>query len=338
MTKSTYRRIVVAERGGPDVLQVVEEPIPEPAPGEVRVRMQAAGVSAFDVMLRSVAFPGFPKPPFTPGVDVVGVVDALGDGVTAFEVGDVVAGLLDLEGGSYAEYLCIRADLAVPVPSGVDPALAVCVVANYLTAHTMMHQAAKVEAGERILVHGAAGGTGTALLELGALAGLEMYGTASKHNHSVVLSYGATPIDYRYEDFVERIRELTGDGVDVVFDQIGGTRQVWRSYRALRNGGRLIWFGVAGTKRHGRWVIPGSLLMRAAVSLIPDGKKAPLVPEASPDKIDHYQETLAKLLKWLAEGSLTPHIHERVPLPEAAHAHELIERGKYAGKVVLVAD
>jgi NADPH:quinone reductase-like Zn-dependent oxidoreductase len=220
----------------------------------------------------------------------------------------------------------------------VDPGLAVCVVANYLTAHTMMHQGAKVKAGESVLVHGAAGGTGTALLELGALAGLEMYGTASKHNHDAVLSYGATPIDYRSEDFVERIRELTGNGVDVVFDQIGGTRQVWRSYRALRKGGRLIWFGVAGTKHHGRWVIPGSLFMRTLVSLIPDGRKAPLTPAASPDNIERYQETLAKLLNWLADGSLKPHVHERVPLLEAVRAHEVIERGKYAGKVVLVVD
>ena len=338
MADSTYRRIVVARRGGPEVLEVVEEPIPAPGPGQIRVKTLAAGVSAFDVMLRSVSFPGFPKPPFTPGVDIVGVVDAVGEGVTVPEVGTTVAALLDLGGGSYTEYLCIPAERAVPVPPGVDPALAVCVVANYLTAYMMMHQGAKVKEGESILVQGAAGGTGTALLELGSLAGLEMYGTASKHNHDVVLSYGATPIDYRSDDFVQRIRELTGDGVDVVFDQIGGARQVWRSYRALRKGGRLIWFGVAGTKHHGRWVIPASLATRTLVSLIPDGKKAPLTPAASPDNIERYQETLAQLLAWLADGSLKPFVQERIPLLEAARAHEVIEEGKYAGKLVLVSD
>jgi NADPH:quinone reductase-like Zn-dependent oxidoreductase len=338
MSELSNRRIVVSERGGPDVLQVVEEPMPVPGPGEVRLKTLAAGVSAFDVMLRSISFPGFPKPPFTLGVDVVGVVDALGDGVTAPEEGETVAALLDMDGGSYTENLCIPADRGVAVPAGTDPALAVCVVANFLTAYMMMHQVAKVKAGESILVHGAAGGTGTALVELGALAGLEMYGTASQHNHEVVASYGATPIDYRSEDFVKRVLELTGDGVDVVFDQIGGARQVWRSYRALRKGGRLIWFGVTGTRHHGRWVIPSSLLMRTLVSLIPDGKKAPLTPAASPDNIDDYAETLAKLLDWLRDGRLQPHIHERVPLLEAASAHEMIERGKYAGKVVLVVD
>lgn len=338
MPGPTHRRMVVSVRGGPEVLQVIEEPIPVPGPGEIRVKTLAAGVSAYDVMLRSLSFPGFPKPPFTLGVDVVGVVDALGDGVTSPQEGETVAALLDLDSGSYAEYLCIPADRAVSVPSGVDPALAVCVVANYLTAHMMMHQVAGAKAGESILVHGAAGGTGTALLELGAIAGLEMYGTASQHNHDVVRSYGATPIDYRSEDFVDRIRELTGEGVDVVFDQIGGTRQVWRSYQALRKGGRLIWFGVTATKQHGRWVIPGSLLIRTLVSLIPDGKEAPLTPAASPDKIEGYRETLSQLLTWLADGSLEPHIQKRVPLLEAARAHELIESGKYAGKVVLVAD
>ena len=121
MTASTNRRVVVSERGGPDVLQIFEEPMPVPGPGEIRVKTLAAGVSAFDVMLRSLSFPGFPKPPFTPGVDVVGVVDARGHEVTAPDEGDTVAALLDMGGGSYTEYLCSPADRAGPVPAGVDP-------------------------------------------------------------------------------------------------------------------------------------------------------------------------------------------------------------------------
>jgi NADPH:quinone reductase-like Zn-dependent oxidoreductase len=335
MAEPTYRRIIVSRRGGPDVLQAIEEPIPAPAEGEIRLRTLAAGVSAFDVMLRSVSFPGFPKTPFTPGVDVVGVVDDLGEGVEGFDVGQTVAALLE-SGGAYAEYVCIPARLAVPVPAGVDPAAAVCVVANYLTAHVMMHQVAQVKEGQRILVHGAAGGTGSALLELGGLAGLEMYGTASGHNHDVVQSFGAVPIDYRSEDFVARVRELTGAGVDVVFDQIGGTRQIWRSYRALRKGGRLIWFGVTASKNRGGWVIPGSLIARTFVALLPDGKKAPLVPTASPKNIERYPETLRKLLDLVADRTLSPLVNERVPVLRAARAHEILESGKYAGKVVLV--
>jgi NADPH:quinone reductase-like Zn-dependent oxidoreductase len=217
----------------------------------------------------------------------------------------------------------------------VDPAEAVCVVVNYLTAHMAMHRTAKVRSGERVLIHGAAGGVGTALVQLGKLAGLEMCGTASKYNHQLVSALGATPIDYRTEDLVERIRDLTGDGVDVVFDPIGGARHLWRSYRVLRKGGRLVWFGVAATKKEGLRVIPLTVLMQTLLALIPDGKQAPLIPDLGKDNA-WYRETLAGLLASLAAGRIKPVVTERIPLAEAARAHELLERGGYAGKVVLV--
>jgi NADPH2:quinone reductase len=335
MQEGTHRRIVVSRRGGPEVMQVMEEDLPEPKVGEVRVRTAAAGISAVDLMLRSSSFPGFPRLPFTPGVDVVGEVDALGEGVSTVEPGQTVAALLGFNGG-YAEAVCLPAEIAVPVPDGLDPGEAVCVVANYLTASTMLHRAARIERGERILVQGAAGGVGTALLQLGRLSGLEMYGTASKHNHGLVSALGATPIDYRSEDFVERIRSLTGDGVDAVFDPIGGARQLWRSYRALRRGGRLVWFGVAASKQKGVRVIPASLLTRLGLSLLPDGKKALSGPDATKPNA-WYRRTLAALLEGLADREIEPIVADRIPLVEAARAHELLERGGYAGKVVLLA-
>jgi NADPH:quinone reductase-like Zn-dependent oxidoreductase len=330
--------VVVAERGGPDVLRYVEAPLPEPAAGEARVRVEAAGVSAYDIMLRGHRFPGFTKVPYTPGVDVVGVIDELGDGVDDLPVGQRVAASTGLQGGGYAEYICLPADMLVPVPDGVDPAEASCLPANYLTAYLAMHGTAKVESGERILVHGAAGGVGSALLELGNLAGLEMYGTASKHNHELVERQGATPINYRNEDFVERIRSYTGDGVDVVFDPIGGWSQLWRSYRALRRGGRLVWFGVAATSRKGMGVIPASLAMRFLVSLIPNGRHAPMMADAGTmagGENAWYRRTMTELLDYLAARKIRPLVAERVPLAEAARAHELLERGGLAGKVVL---
>jgi NADPH:quinone reductase-like Zn-dependent oxidoreductase len=331
-------RVVVTKHGEPEVLQEMEQDLPEPQPGEVRVRVLAAGVSAYDLMFRrSGSLPGTPRVPFTPGEDIVGVVDKLGEEVSALEPGQMVAGATFSlgVGGGYAEFVCLPVSELVPVPPGVDPAEAVCLVVNYLTAQNVMHQVAKVRSGERILVQGAAGGVGTALLQLGKLAGLEMYGTASKYNHELVSALGATPIDYRTEDFVERIRDLTGDGVDVVFDPIGGARQLWRSYRALRKGGRLVWFGVAAAKREGMLVIPLSLLMRTLLALLPDGKKAPMTPDLSKDNA-WYRETLAELLGLLAAGKIKPVVAERIPLGEAARAHELLERGGYAGKVVLV--
>ncbi len=340
MNKMKYRRIIVSRHGGPEVLQVVEEGLPEPQPGEVRVRVLAAGVSAYDLMFRrSGSFPGTPRVPFTLGEDIVGVVDKLGEGVSNIKPGQMVAGgTFSLGvGGGYTEYICLSVSELVVVPHGVDPAEAVCLVVNYLTAYAALHRTANVQKGERILVHGAAGGVGTALLQLGKLAGLEMYGTASKHNHELVSGLGATPIDYRSEDFVKRIHNITGDGVDAVFDPIGGAMQVWRSYRALRKGGRLAWFGVAATKKAGLRVIPFTILMVFLLKVIPDGKKMPLTPDIGKDNA-WYRETLTELLDLVASGSIKPVIAERIPLVEATRAHELLERGGYAGKVVLITD
>jgi NADPH:quinone reductase-like Zn-dependent oxidoreductase len=334
-------RVVVTRHGGPDVLQVVEEDLPEPQAGEVRVKVLAAGVSGYDRMFRaSGRLPGTPKVPFTLGEDIVGVVDKLGEGVSTpspIVPGQTVAGATFClgTGGGYTEFICLPTSELVPVPSGLDPAQAVCVVVNYLTAHMAMHTTAKVRSGERVLVHGAAGGTGSALLDLGRLAGLEMYGTASKYNHELVSALGATPIDYRTEDFVERIRSLTGGGVDVVFDPVGGARHLWRSNRALRKGGRLVWFGMAATKKGGLKEIPFTLLMVALLKLIPDGKQAPLAPDLSKDNA-WYRATLTELLDLLAAGKIKPVVADRIPLAEAARAHELLERGGYGGKVVLV--
>ncbi len=345
-----HHRVVVSRHGGPDVLQLIEEDLPEPGAGEVRVKVLAAGVSAFDLIYRRWGhLPGSPRLPFTLGEDVVGVVDKLGMGVSSLKPGQTVAGATGFlgVGGGYAEYVCLLASELVPVPSGVDPAEAVCLVVNYLTAEQHLHQIGKVRSGERVLVHGAAGGVGTALLELGKLAGLEMYGTASKHNHQLVSTLGATPIDYRTEDFVERIRSLTGDGVDVVVDQVGGARHLRRSYRALSRGGRLVWLGSAATNKQGLrvgtlsilvWGTRG-LLMMFLLRLIPDGKQVPSCPtlgKFAKAHHDWYRETLTELLDSLAAGRIKPVVAERIPLAEAARAHELLERSGHAGKVVLV--
>jgi NADPH2:quinone reductase len=334
------RRIIVTEHGGPEGLQVIQENLPEPQAGEVRIKVLAAGVSAYDAMLRrSGALPGSPKVPYTPGEDVVGLVDKLGEGVSAVDPGQTVAAFTGGDSGGYVEYLCRPAAELVPVPPGVDPAEAVCLVVNYLTSYVAMHETAEVQSGQRILVQGAAGGVGSALLDLGRLAGLEMYGTASAYNHDLVAQFGATPIDYRKEDFVKRIRELTGDGVDAVFDPVGGAGQIRRSYRALRKGGRLVWFGMAATRDKGLMVIPFTLAVQVLLSVFPDGRQAPLMPDLGTFTDAHegwYQETLAKLLDWLAEGKLKPVVAERIPLVEAVRAHELLDRGGYGGKMVLV--
>ena len=337
----TNHRVVVAEHGGPEVLTVVEGDVPEPAAGEVRVEVLAAGVSAFDLIYRRWAhLPGSPELPFTLGEDVVGVVDGRGPGASRFDEGQVVAGGTWSfgVGGGYTEYVCLpEADL-VAVPPGVDPAEAVCLVVNYLTAHQHLHHIGGARAGERMLVHGAAGGVGTALLQLGELAGLEMFGTASRDQHDLVASLGATPIDYRTEDFVSRIRALTGDGVDIVVDPVGGARHLWRSYRTLRPGGRLVWLGSAAVDQQGLRVGPLSMATAFLLRLVPDRRRVPACPTmdkhatANPE---WYHATLTELLQALADRRLRPVIAERIPLDEAARAHEILERGGHRGKVVL---
>lgn len=220
----------------------------EPGQGEVRVRTIAAGVSYADMLMREGVHPERTSRPFTPGWDVVGVVDKLGVGVSEVAVGQTVAALPIH--GDYAEHICLPVGELVSVPDNLDPAEAVCLVLNYVTAYQMMHRVAHASPGQIALVHGAAGGIGTALLQLGRLVDLEMYGTASPTGHEIVSSLGATPIDYQKTDFVQEVRRLTGEGVDIVFDGIGET-YVWRSFQALRPGGRVIAYGLTSSLENG---------------------------------------------------------------------------------------
>jgi NADPH2:quinone reductase len=341
-------RVVVTHYGGPDSPQVVEEECPEPKNGEVRVKVLAAGVSLPDVLARQGIHPETPRVPFTPGWDLVGVVDRVGEGVSGIEPDRVVAAMPIH--GAYAEFVSLPREELVPVPDGLDPAEAVCVVLNYVTAYQMMHRSAEVESGQRALIHGAAGGVGTALLELGRLAELEMYGTCSSRNAAAVSSFGATPIDYRDQDFVGEVRRLTGDGVDVVFDPIGGAH-LWRSRKALRRGGRVIGYGLMtslrgeglassrpGRRRRfggtamfglyiaGGWVLPGR--KRVIPYSIQTLKRW---------KPEWFRRDLTALLDLLKQKKIAPVIAQRLPVAEARQAHELLAAGGVTGKIVLVA-
>src|SRR5215211_3138423 len=193
---------------------------------------------------------GGPKPQFTPGYVLVGVVGELGPGCERRKEGDRV-GVLTVYGAD-AERVCVPEKFAVEVPEDLDPAEVVSLIFPYMTAYQMLHRTATVHSGETVLVHGAAGRVGTAALELGAVAGLRMYGTCSARDFAAVERLGAMAIDYRNEDFLARVRELTGgEGVDVVLDGFGGALSI-RSFRALRPGGRLVVFGHSGTVAHGR--------------------------------------------------------------------------------------
>jgi NADPH:quinone reductase-like Zn-dependent oxidoreductase len=335
------KRVVVNRFGGPEVVTVVEDEVPVPGPGEVRVKVLAAGVSFTDTQLRAGTYLGGPKPPFTPGYELVGVVEALGPGCKRLQVGDRVGSLTIW--GADAERVCVPEAYAVEVPQDLDPAEVVSLVFPYMTAYQLLHRAAKAKRGESVLVHGAAGRVGTALLELGALAGLRMYGTASARDRAAVERLGAVAIDYKTEDFLARLRELTGDGVDIVLDPIGGAVSL-RSFRALRRGGRLVVYGRHATIAHGQKNWPavfewyaGTIAVAAWGFLSP--RRRVLSYRIQKLRIHHqewFREDLLTLLDLLRQGKIHPVVAERLPLTEARHAHEMLESTAAAGKLVLV--
>ena len=165
------QHVVVNRFGGPEVLEIVEDEIPQPGPGTVRVRIIAAGLSGADLLMREGVHPRTPRTPFTPGWDLVGFVDEVGPGVTGLEHGAMVVAMPIW--GSHAKYICLKRDELMLVPPGLDPLEALCLVFNYVTAYQMMHRCARVRSGQRVLIHGGSGGIGTALLQLGKVAGLE---------------------------------------------------------------------------------------------------------------------------------------------------------------------
>jgi len=341
-----HARVIVTHYGGPDALRVVEEERPEPKDGEVRVRVLAAGVSLPDVMAREGIHPETPPVPFTPGWDLVGVVDRLGDAVSGIEPGEIVAALPIH--GAYAQFVCLPKGELVPVPPGLDPAEAVSLVLNYITAYQMLHRSAEAGPGRRALIHGAAGGVGTALLQLGRLAGLKMYGTCSSRSAPAVADLGGIPIDYRHQDFVEEIRRLTTDGVDIVFDPIGGTH-LWHSRKALRPGGRVVGYGLRSSLRGEglasgrpgrRQRFRGTALFGLYIAggwLLPGRKR--VVPYSIQTlkrlKPEWFRQDLIALFDLLQQKKIKPLIAQRFPLAEARRAHELLGKGGVIGKIVL---
>jgi NADPH:quinone reductase-like Zn-dependent oxidoreductase len=257
MNEPHNRVVQVMRFGGPDGLEVVEAPLPMAGRGELRVRVLASALEYTDVVIRRHLYPQTMRrrPPFVLGYGVVGGIDQLGDGVSGFQLGDRVADLTVL--GSNADYRTLRAADVSRVPADIDAAEAAALILSWTTAYQLLHRAAHAKQGQRVLVHGAAGAVGQALLVLGGMAGLDLWGTARGEHVTLIRELGAAPIDYEHEDFT---RVLPG-GFDVIFDGIGedGYR---RSFAALKRGGLLCAYGyTAGVQPQRRLF---TILMRAA--------------------------------------------------------------------------
>jgi len=335
-------RVVQVRRfGGPDELEVVDAPLPTAGRGEVRVRVLASSVEYTEVLIRRHLYPQtmLRRPPFVLGYDVVGEIDQLGDGVSGFQIGDRVADLTVL--GSNAAYRTLRADQLARVPANVDAAEAAALILSWTTAYQLLHRTARVQRGQRVLVQGAAGALGQALLVLGRLAGLELWGTARGAHAALIRDLGATPIDYQREDFT---RVLPG-GFDVVFDGIGedGYR---RSFAALKRGGLLCAYGyTAGMPAQRRlltvlMLIARVYLWRLLLSWLPGGKRM-CVYSINLMQARHpawFREDLERLFGLLATRAIRPSVAERISFDEVAEAHRRLEAGGLVGRLVLCPD
>ncbi|PLW83631.1 zinc-binding dehydrogenase [Kineobactrum sediminis] len=340
MKATNWQRIELTAFGGPENLKVVtEQQLPEPGPGQVRVKVLTAGTGFTDTVIRQGQYPGVKqKPPFTLGYDWFGMVDGVGSGVSTLQPGDYVADM-PVTGG-YSQYLLADAERIIPCPAGLEPAQAVCMILSYTTAYQMLTRECALTPGDRILVHAAGGAVGTAFLELARELELTVYGTASAAKHELVRSLGATPIDYRTTDFVAEISRLTdGQGVQAVFDTIGGHN--WpRSYRCVARRGKLVGFGALQVTT-GEESIPSLLWGFAKLlgfwRLRPDGRATGFynIQSRREKHPEEFREDVMTLLQWLREGRLHPAVAEVRPLAEAADVHRLIDAGAVAGKIVL---
>ena len=331
-------RVVQLRRfGDPEGLEVVDAPVPTAGPGEVRVRVLASGLEYTDTLIRRHLYPQTVsrRPPFVMGYDVVGEVDQLGDGVSGFQLGDRVADMTVL--GSNAAYRTLQTSHLTPVPAGVDAAEAATLILSWMTAYQLLHRAAQVQRGQRVLVHGAAGAVGQALLVLGSMAGLQLWGGAHGAHAKLIREFGATPIDYQGEDFT---RVLPG-GFDIVFDGIGedGYR---RSFAALKPGGLLCAYGYsAGVQGQRRMLI--MLMWIARLYLwrwLPGGRRACFysINAMRLQRPAWFKEDLNHLFGLLANGAIQPRVAERISLDDVAEAHRRLEAGGLEGKLVLCPD
>jgi NADPH:quinone reductase-like Zn-dependent oxidoreductase len=336
------RAVWITSASGPDGLRVRETPDPVPGPGQVRVRVRAAGLNFAEVMAAQGLYPDAPKRPCVVGYEVAGVVDAAGDGVDGHGPGARVVALTHF--GGHSDVVCVPVQQVLEIPEGKDFAAAAALPVNYVTAYHMLFRVACVRPGERLLVHMAAGGVGTAVLQLcRTVPGLEVFGTASAAKHERLRAQGcAHPIDYRTTDYAAEVRRLTGgEGVDVVLDPLGGAD--WRKgLKLLRPCGRLVAYGFAnltsGQRRH-----PLHVLSRAAgIPLLTPLQLMNANRTVSGVNIGHLwgqvgvlRQELKELMALWAAGTIEPVIDSSYPFAEAAAAHRRMLERRNTGKIVL---
>lgn len=338
------QQIWITQAGPPDVLEARDGPTPEPGPGEVRIAVKAAGVNFADLMGRLGLYPDAPKPPYVPGYEVAGQVDAVGRDVDEFAPGDDVLALTQF--GGYSEMLCVPAAQLIPRPESLPVEQAAGLMVAGFTAYTALYSMARVREGDHVLIHGAAGGVGLMAVDIARRFGATVYGTASAHKHDFLRMRGvAHTIDYHSEDVPRAIMRLTdGRGVDVVLDSIGG-RSWLHSFHMLAPMGRMVIHGVSALTPGRARSIPA--LLRFALGTPWLAFHPVALANANRgvyginlgrlwDERALFQAAARDLLAWVEDGSLRVHVDRVFALADAAEAHRYIHAHGNIGKVILV--
>ncbi|MGY6552445.1 MAG: medium chain dehydrogenase/reductase family protein [Erythrobacter sp.] len=329
-----YTRVTLKAFGGSDQLELETlDTLPEPGPGEVRVRVLVTSAAFTDVMIRKGMYPDVKdKPPFTPGYDMVGIVDALGQDAARFAIGDRVADLTTI--GAYSEYLCLPQGRLTPVPEGVSDVAALGMILSAVTPFQMLHRLARLQEGQSLLIHGAGGAVGTAMLQLARDAGIAAFGTDVAAKHDLIRSLGAAPIADEADDAA--LIAATGGGVDAVFDPLGG-ESLSRSLGVLKPGGMLVAFGFQNEVLGRGGAIPWDFVRLKLWDWLPNGHSTAFYSIGAMRRAhpEWFQQDLASLFAMLAAGRITPVVADVMPLAEVRRAHERVEAGEVAGKLVL---
>ena len=341
------RIMVVRRYGRPDVFESRQAPDPQPKPGEVVIRVKAIGVNFADLLQRMGVYPGTPKPPFVPGIEVAGVVEKIAEGGRSgdgepIRPGDAVAAFTNFN--AYAEWTSVPARQVYRLPPGMSFEDAAAIPVNYVTAYHSMFAMGNLLPGDRMLIHGAAGGVGVAAVQLARARGIEIFGTAGPAKQEYLRKIGVShAIDYTKNDFVDVVRKFAPDGIEMVMDPIGGSSFA-KSFKCLGSTGRLVIYGFsAAAGPDGK-----RSLGRGLAALVRTPRFHPLKLMAENVSVIGVNLTklqsrgallrseMAEIFRMYATGQIKPVIGKSFPLADAAAAHSYIHDRKNIGKVVLL--
>ena len=336
------KAVVITKHGPPEVLKVQERPDPIAGPGEIRIAVKAAGINFADLLARTGMYPDAPKTPSVVGYEVAGVVESLGEGVTKYQVGDRVIG--GTKFGGYAELVVSKVDDTLPLADRLSFEQGAAIPVNYGTAYAGLVLMGGLRAGDRVLIHAAAGGVGISATQVAKHVGAEVFGTASPSKHDAIRGFGIEhAIDYRSQDPAKEIRRITGEKrpLDLVMDAIGGN-SLRKSFGLLGAGGRLVAYGLSegggGERREiGKAlkmvattpIFPALQLMSSSKSVI--GLNMLTIWDAK-GSLDEY---ITPLIELMEQGVIDPVVSEAFPIEKAADAHRYMSERKNVGKVVL---